>query len=129
MARKLLLFILAAALLIELAISFTGIFAPHTALQQFKIGDTPDTLFLGYTVGWLCLFVSLICALLLYRVWKRQGDYAVPGYVLGCWWIGIGAGIYLAFKKPDNLLLDSLKGLLLVICIYRYRNEEKKRSA
>ncbi len=126
MARKLLLLVLILALLIELAISFTGILAPHSALQLFKLADTPDTLFLGYTVGWLCLFVSLICALVLYRVWKRRADYAAPGYLLGFWWIGIGIGICLVFGKPGNLLLDSLKGLVLVICISRCRAGEQK---
>lgn len=125
MARKLLLLILSLALLIELVISFTGIFLPHKALQLFHLGDTPDTLFLGFTVGWLCLFVSLICALVLYRVWMYKGDYALMGYLLGFWWMGIGIGIFLAFKKTDNLLLDSLKGLLLVTCLYWYRSTSR----
>lgn len=125
MARKLLIGILILALLIELAISFTGIASPEKALELFKIGYTPDTAFLAYTVGWLCLFVSLLCGLLIYRVWMRRGDYAVLGYLLGFWWMGLGIGIYLAFRKPGNLLLDSLKGLLLVLCIYRARAAER----
>ena len=82
---------------------------------------TPDTAFLGYIVGWLLLLVSLVCGLALWQVWQRTPDYATLCYLLGFWWIGIGIGIYLAFGKPDNLLLDSLKGLLLVILTNRSR--------
>jgi hypothetical protein len=35
------------------------------------------------------------------------------------WWIGIGIGIYYTFGKPDNLLLDSVKGLLIVGLTWR----------
>lgn len=117
MARKLLIALLIISLLIELAIAFGAIITPRFALQQFKIGETPDTAFLAYTVGWLCLFVSLICALVLYRVWYGKGDYATLGYLLGFWWIALGIGIYIAFGKADNLLLNSLKGLLLTVLI------------
>ena len=33
--------------------------------------------------------------------------------------MSIGAGIYFAFGKPDNLLLDSVKSLLIVALTWR----------
>ncbi|MGI4884366.1 MAG: hypothetical protein ACRYFR_05340 [Janthinobacterium lividum] len=35
-------------------------------------------------------------------------------YLLGARWLGIGVGVYAVFGKPDNLVLGSLKGALLV---------------
>ena len=121
MARKLLIAWLFLSLLLELGISLAPIVAPDMGLQLFKLSRTQDTLFLSFVVGWLCLFVSLICILLIYRVWKKKGDYTVLGYLLGLWWIGIGVAIFIAFRKPDNLWMDSLKGLVLVILVNRAR--------
>lgn len=115
MIRNLLLAILTLALLIELALTGGAFFARELTLQQFGVTTTPDTSFLGYIVAWTLFFVSLVCGLALWRVWERQPGYTTLCYLLGFWWIGIGIGIYVAFGKPDNLLLDSLKGLLIVI--------------
>ena len=128
MIRKLLLLHLTISLILELAISVGGIGSPATALQLFKIAATPDTRFLAFVVGWLCLFVSLICARLLYCIWKRTGDCITIGYLLGAWWLGIGIDIYIAFGKTDNLWLDSLKGLLLLILINRYQGTLKAKK-
>jgi len=67
------------------------------------------------------VIVSLVCALALYQVYQRSPDHATLCYVLGLWWAGIGVGIYVAFGKPDNLILDSLKGLLIVGLTIRSR--------
>lgn len=121
MARTLLLGLLGLALLLELALTGGAFFAREATLQQFGVALSSDTSFLGYIVAWLLLFVSLVCALALYQVWHNTPDYASLCYGLGIWWVGIGIGIYLAFGKPDNLLLDSLKGGLLVVLINRSR--------
>jgi hypothetical protein len=52
-------------------------------------------------------------------VWQRRPGYAGVCYLLGLWWMGIGVGIYVAFGRPENLLLDSLKGLLIVVLTWR----------
>ncbi len=119
MIRNTLLAILALALLIELALTGGAFFARELTLQQFGVTLTTDTSFLGYVVAWLLFFVSLVCGLALWQVWQRQPGYATLCYLLGFWWIGIGIGIYMAFGKPDNLLLDSLKGLLIVMLTSR----------
>jgi hypothetical protein len=119
MARKLLLTLLIVALLIELALTGGAFFAREFTLKQFGVGLTADTSFLGYTLGWTLLFVSLVCGLAIWQVWQRKRGFQNLCYLLSLWWIGIGIGIYIAFGKPDNLVLDSLKGLLLLILTNR----------
>lgn len=114
MARKFLIGILILSLLAELALSFGGFFAAPSMLNLFDVSLNNDTSFLAYVIAWLLLFVSIVCSVALWQVYTR-GEYKLTCYLLGFWWIGIGIGIYLAFKKPDNLLLDSVKGLLIVI--------------
>ena len=119
MARTLLLIVLCIALLFELALTGGSFFAPVFTLQQFGVKYGPDNAFLAYILGWLLLFVSLAAAVALGQVWQRRRSYTTWCYLLGVWWIGIGIGIYYAFGKPDNLLLDSVKGLLIVLLTWR----------
>ena len=119
MARTLLLIMLVLALGLELVLTLGGFFAPAVTFAQFGVTYGPDTAFLGYIVAWALLFVSLVDALALWQVWRRQAHYPTLCYLLGLWWIGIGVGIYAAFGKPDNLLLDSLKGLLIIVFTWR----------
>ena len=119
MARTLLLVVLFIALLLELLLTGGAFFAPVFTLTQFGVKYGPDTTFLAFIVAWLLLFVSLVAAVAFGQVWQRRPSYATWCYLLGIWWIGIGVGIYYAFDKPDNLLLDSVKGLLIVILTWR----------
>jgi hypothetical protein len=119
MARTLLLIVLVVALFLELALTGGAFFAPAFTLAQFGVKYGPETTFLAYIVAWLLLFVSLVAAVATVQVWQRRPGFASWCYLLGLWWIGIGIGIYVAFGKPDNLLLDSVKGLLIVILTWR----------
>ena len=119
MPRSLLLLVLFIALLLELALTGGAFFAPAFTLKQFGVVYGPTTTFLAYIVGWLLLFVSMVAAVALVQVQRRRPGFATWCYLLGLWWIGIGIGIYFAFGKPDNLLLDSLKGLLIVGLTWR----------
>ena len=121
MARTLLLVVLLIALLLELALTGGAFFAPVFTLAQFGVKYGPETTFLAYIVAWFLLFVSLVAAVALAQVWQRRPGFATWCYLLGVWWIGIGVGIYYAFGKPDNLLLDSVKGILIVILTWRYQ--------
>lgn len=121
MPRTLLIALLILALFLELTLTLGGFFARPLLLAKFGVALTPDTSFLAYVLAWLLLFVSLICGLALGRIWQRRGDYATLCYVLGWWWVGIGIGIYVAFGRPNNLLLDSLKGALLIVLTNRSR--------
>ena len=119
MARTLLLVVLFIALLLELALTGGAFFAPVFTMAQFGVKYGPETIFLAYIVAWFLLFVSLVAAVALAQVWQRRPGFATWCYLLGVWWIGIGVGIFYAFGKPDNLLLDSVKGILIVILTWR----------
>lgn len=119
MPRTLLLLVLFIALLLELALTGGAFLAPAFTLKQFGVVYGPATTFLTYVMGWLLLFVTLVAAVALVQVLRRRPGFATWCYLLGLWWIGIGIGIYYAFGKPDNLLLDSAKGLLIIILTWR----------
>ena len=119
MARTLLLVVLAIAALLELGLTGGAFFAPVQTLAQFGVKYGPDNTFLAYIMGWLLLLVTLVATVALVQVWKRRPGFATWCYLLGIWWIGIGIGIYFAFGRPDNLLLDSLKGLIIVVLTWR----------
>ncbi|GAB3589123.1 hypothetical protein [Hymenobacter daeguensis] len=119
MARTLLLVVLFIALLLELALTGGAFFAPAFTLIKFGVKYGPETAFLTYILGWLLGFVSLAALVALSQVWQRQRSYTAWCYSLGIWWIGIGIGIYYTFGKPDNLLLDSVKGILIVVLTWR----------
>jgi hypothetical protein len=119
MARSLLLVVLFIALALELALTGGAFFAPAFTLTQFGVKYGPETTFLTYIVAWLLLFVSLAVAGGFWAGTATPPRYATWCYLLGIWWIGIGIGIYYVFGKPDNLLLDSVKGLFIVILTWR----------
>lgn len=114
MPRKLLIILLIIALVFELVLTGMCFFTKEAMLNKLGAVLNSDTDFLGYIIAWFCLFVSLICGLALWHVVKNNSGYVPLCYILGLWWIGIGLGIYIVFKKPDNLFTDSLKGLLLI---------------
>ncbi|MDO7884129.1 hypothetical protein [Hymenobacter cheonanensis] len=121
MPRTLLLIVLIFAVVLELALAGGAFFAPAFTLAKFGVQYGPSTAFLGYLTGWFLLFVSLVAGLALGRVWQGKPGYAGLCYLLGWWWAGIGMGIYMQFGRPDNLLLDSLKGLLIIILTWLCR--------
>lgn len=121
MARTALLVLLFLALLIELVLTVGGFLMPDTLLAKFGVGNTPDTQFIAYALAWLLLFVSLADGLALVWVWQRHPGYPALCYALGFWWIGIGLGLYLNYGRFDNLLLDSVKGFLLVLATWASR--------
>ncbi|MCB2407399.1 hypothetical protein [Hymenobacter lucidus] len=125
MARTALLVLLFLALLIELALTIGGFLAPDLLLTKFGVGASPDTRFMAFALAWLLLLVSLVDAVALWQVWQRQPHYATLCYLLGFWWIGIGLGLYLGYHRLDNLLLDSGKGLLIVLATWQSRHTSR----
>ncbi|MGI4872744.1 MAG: hypothetical protein ACRYFX_16410 [Janthinobacterium lividum] len=119
MPRTLLLIVLALAAVLELGLTGGAFFAPVFTLHKFGVSYGPETKFLTYLVAWFLLLATLLAGLAFARVQQRRRGYAGLCYLLGLWWIGVGAGIYLTFGRPDNLLLDSLKGLLIVVLTWR----------
>lgn len=130
MARTALLVLLFLALGIELVLTIGGFVAPDLLLDKFGVTASSDTRFMAFALAWLLLFVSLVDALALWQVWQRQPHYVPLCYLLGVWWIGIGLGLYLGYGRLDNLLLDSGKGLLIVLATWRsQRAAELGRNA
>ncbi|NVO29973.1 hypothetical protein [Hymenobacter lapidiphilus] len=129
MARTLLLSLLVLALVFELVLTVGGFLAPEMLLAKFGVGVTPDTRFLAFVLAWLLLFVSLAIVLALVWVWRRHAGYPALCYLLGFWWIGIGLGLYLGYGRFDNLLLDGLKGTLLVLATWATQRAEANRLA
>lgn len=119
MARTILLWLLALAVVSEAALAAGAFFAPAFTLAQFQVRYSPETASLGYVLGWTLLFVTLVAALAFSQVWRRRPHFYVLCYLLGLWWIGLGLGIYFAFGRPANLVLDTAKGLLLVLAAWR----------
>ncbi|HEX8329420.1 MAG TPA: hypothetical protein VF629_17925 [Hymenobacter sp.] len=115
MARTALLVVLLISLLLELALTVGAFGYPVFTLAQFGVKYGPETQFLAYIVAWFLLFVSMVAGMAAVQVWKRRPGFATWCYLLGLWWIALGIGIYYTFGKPDNLLLDSVKGLLILV--------------
>lgn len=128
MQRKLLLSMLFIAFFIELALAMGAFFATEITMQKFGIPFNNDTLFPVYIIAWLLLFVSLVCALTIWLLVLNNPIYKMVCYLLGLWWIAIGIGIFVVFKKTDNLLLDSLKGLIIIILTVRCKGENPPSS-
>ncbi len=118
MARKILFMLLFVALVLELGLTMGSFFAQSFTLSLFKVAETPDTSFLSFIIGWLCLFISAIICLTGWKLWKKREDAYLLCYIMGFFWICIGIAIYAGFGKPDNLAMDSVKGLFIIIAAY-----------
>jgi L-asparagine transporter-like permease len=76
-----------------------------------------ENAFLVFIIAWFLLLVTAFIGYIIYLM-RCNKDAKSLIYILGCWWIGLGIGVYLAFGKADNLMLDSSKGLVLVLLNY-----------
>jgi hypothetical protein len=112
--KKYIIFILVIAFCIELALTFLAFFMPNIAAELFQMKYSNENAFLVFIIAW---FLLLVTAFIGYIIYLLRCNKEAKGliYILGSWWIGLGIGVYLAFGKVDNLLLDSSKGLLLVL--------------
>ena len=121
MWKKILLWTLVLALVLELALTLGGFAAPGFALKLFEVAPTTDTFFLAHIVAWFCLLVTVLCGLAIWEVYTgSQGGWTLS-YVLGIWWIGIGLALFFLFGRAGNLILDSLKGLIIVVAAWKTR--------
>ena len=115
MQKKILLVLLLIALALEAWITYLCFFDPATAFKAMKVNYRADLAFPAYLIGWFLLLVMLLIGYTLYAVTKNQRQVAPLIYILALWWIGIGIGIWGNNGTVNNLLSDSLKGLLLLI--------------
>jgi hypothetical protein len=112
--RKTLLIILGLSFVVELGLTFMGFFMPATAAELFKVPYNEQTAFLAYIIAWFLLLATAFIGYIIYLLLNNKEGSKALIYILGFWWIGLGIGVFAAFGKIDNLLLDSLKGLLIV---------------
>ena len=125
MKKNLLYITLIIALIIEAALTILCFFKPATAMGLFGMDYNNETSFLGYIIAWFCLLVSILIVYALIGLKNNNNGYTILIYILGCWWIALGLGVYVSFKKTDNLLLDTVKGIILVALNYLYAKEKK----
>ena len=125
MKRNLLYITLIIAFIIEAALTILCFFKPTTAMSLFGMVYSSETSFLAYIIAWFCLLVSMLIIYALVGLRNDNNGYKTIIYILGCWWIALGIGVYVSFKKTDNLLLDSLKGAILIVLNYLYTKDRK----
>ena len=127
MKKNLLYVTLTLAFIIEAALTILCFLKPATAMGLFGMVYNSETSFLAYIIAWFCLLVSILIVWAIIGLKNNNNGYETLIYVLGFWWIALGIGIYVSFKKTDNLLLDSAKGIILVALNYLYAKEKKIR--
>ncbi len=122
--KKFLIVTLGISLLIELALGLMCFFMPITAFEFLALKYDENYLLLGNIIAWFLLLVSALLVYTIYCVVKNR-DYSIILYLLGIWWIFLGVGIYIKFGRPDNLFLDSAKGLIIV-CLNYFIHKKRK---
>ena len=127
MKKNLFYFFLTIALVIEASLTFLCFIKPIGAMALFGMSYNNQTAFLAYIIAWFCLLVSVLIIHCIIGLKNNNPNFKAIVYILSCWWIGLGIGVFVVFKKTDNLMLDSLKGLILIILTYLYDKEESKK--
>ena len=118
MQKKIFLAILYLSLLWEGAIAGLALFATETFLTMGKFTVTEQMLSFGVLFGWVILFLTILIGYIIYLVHKgERTGWSLTG-LLAAWWVAIGVGVYMQLGVPDNLISDSLKGVLLLIFAY-----------
>ncbi len=125
MKKYILLLILIISFLFEAFLTGIAFFNPAATLKLFKLTFNSDTALLAYFSAWFLLLMSSICVYLMWLVKTNRPGFTGMIYLLGFWWMGLGIAVYMMFNRPDNLLTDSLKGLILVISNYVYAKSRK----
>jgi hypothetical protein len=124
MWKKALIAIMALAAVGEFIFSLSGFVAPSMTLEQFKIQPSPDAFFLGYIISWFLLIVAAFAFLSVRQILSDNPNGRTIAMILGLWWIAIGLGIWFEFHRPENLLLDSLKGAIIILCVWMHGKKE-----
>ncbi len=126
MKKNILFFLLVIALIVEAALALLCFFTPAKALEIFGISHTADTVFLVHIIAWFCLLVTIFIGYIIFLFKNNDTAYNLLLNVLCFWWIALGLTIFLKFDKIDNLLLDSLKAVLLLGANFAYSKQQAK---
>lgn len=128
MKKNILLLILLISFLLEIYLCITAFFNPVSVMKLFGLAYNSNTALLAYFSAWFLLLISSICVHLMWLVQTNRAGYYGMINLLSLWWIGLGISIFFMFKRPDNLLMDSLKGLLLLGANYLNRKRSLNGS-
>jgi DMSO/TMAO reductase YedYZ heme-binding membrane subunit len=121
--KKILLISLILALIIEAVLSFLCFFMPAKAMSLFGMQYNEQVAFLGFIIAWFLLLVTILIGYAIYLLQiNKMGSKAIIN-ILGFWWIALGIGVYAIFDRLDNLLLDSLKGMVILGLNYFYNKD------
>jgi DMSO/TMAO reductase YedYZ heme-binding membrane subunit len=121
--KKILFVTLVLAFLIEAILAFLCFFMPAKAMELFGMQYNEQFAFLGYTIAWFLLLVTILIGYAIYLFQSNKVGSKALINILGFWWLGLGIGVYAIFDKLDNLLLDSLKGIVILGLNYFYNKD------
>jgi hypothetical protein len=110
MLRKLLILSVGLSVVGELAFALAGFFAPEWTLGLFKVSVAPETLFLGHVIAWFLLATAAVLGVATWQLVHDSRAGHLLTRVMGAWFVAIGLAIFLKFGRPDNLVLDTLRG-------------------
>lgn len=117
--KKALVGILLFSVVAEFLLAASGFLIRGVLLAQFGLAITPDTSFLAYCLTWLVLAIGLVCGLSLKQVLNDNPNGWTLSQLLGLWWIGIGLALFFKYGKVENLILDAIKGAIIVLCAFK----------
>ncbi len=121
--KKILFITLVLSFVIEATLTFLCFFMPEKAIELFGMHYSEQFAFLGFIISWFLLLVSCLIGYAIYLLQTNKvGSRAIIN-ILGFWWVALGIAVYAAYDKLDNLLMDSLKGMLLLGLNYFYNED------
>ena len=126
MKKNLLLFVLFLSFLFEAFLTAIAFCNPTATLKLFKLTYNDDTAMLAYFSAWFLLLITTICVYLMWLVKTARPGARGMINLLSLWWVGLGIAVYFMFNRPDNLLTDSLKGVILLLLNYIYFTEKRR---
>jgi hypothetical protein len=92
-----------------------GMFArPQMSAGQFKLAVTPDVLFLLFFMSCLMVLVSTMCWMTTWLMWRGHAYGRVMAGAYGLFWLGLGVALAAYTKMGSFLLMDSLRGALVI---------------
>ena len=112
--KKALLAVLGISFLLEAGLALGGFVARDRLITQFGLAVTDDTRFLGSVLAWMLLFTTMICGIAFAETRRGTAAGRKLDYALGFWWIGIGLSLAIGYGRLEHLVLDALKGALIV---------------
>lgn len=114
--KRSLVLVLAVSAVIELYLALGVLFTPEKLMQSFGVSSlNNEVLYMAAIIGWFCLVTTGLVVLAAVWVWRSLIEGYILASVLGVFWIGIGLHLGLAFGRPQHLMLDAAKGLIILI--------------